>query len=161
MPTLDDRNKPIDPYNTRKSIDECSGEEWDSASRAYWAKTAIDKQLYEEDPVYSREDKIIHNWLHDQEEEDLFGGSLFTDTFRKDRSICGEEETAQLIEEEDAFEDIVKIIGPWEAISFCHGTALAILMDKDNFTNSASIEKAKTYLSRMARLINETKECNW
>lgn len=152
MPTLDDRNKPIDPFNTRKSIDDCSGEEWDAASRAYWAKTAIDKQLYEEDPVYSKE------------KEDIFGGSLF-DAADKERGYTPTEqeyyETYKMIEDEDAFEQIVQIIGPWEAISFCHGTALAILMDKDNFTNSASIEKAKVYLSRMARLINETKECNW
>lgn len=145
MPTLDDRNKPIDPYNTRKSIDDCSGEEWDAASRAYWAKTAIDKQLYEEDPVYSKD-------------EDIFNGSLF-DAAEEDRGDT--QSIYQMIEEEDTFEQIVQIMGPWEAISFCHGTALAILMDKDNFTNSASIEKAKVYLSRMARLINETKECNW
>ena len=144
MPTLDDRNKSIDPFNTRKSIDECSGEEWDAASRAYWAKTAIDKELYEEDPVYSK--------------DDLFSGSLF---YEADDDRGDTESIYQMIEEEDTFEGIVKIMGPWEAISFCHGTALAILMDKDNFTNSASIEKAKVYLSRMARLINETKECNW
>lgn len=158
MPTLDDRNKPIDPYNTRKSIDDCSGEEWDAASRAYWAKTAIDKQLYEEDPMYSkdclfdggsliREDKIIKDERLDLGEEDTL-----TEQYS---------ETYKMIEDEETFEQIVQIMGPWEAISFCHGTALAILMDKDNFTNSASIEKAKTYLSRMARLINETKECNW
>lgn len=158
MPTLDDRNKPIDPFNTRKSIDDCSGEEWDAASRAYWAKTSIDKELYEEDPVYSkdclfdggsliREDKIIKDEWLDLEEEDTL-----TEQYS---------ETYKMIEDEETFEQIVQIMGPWEAISFCHGTALVILMDKDNFTNSTSIEKAKVYLSRMARLINETKECNW
>jgi len=139
MGTLDDRNTPIDPFNTRKSIDDCSGEEWDSASRAYWAKRAIDAELDEEDS--------------------LFGGSIFDAA--EDSSTEQYSETYKMIEDEDTFESIVSIMGPWEAISFCHGTALAILMDKDNFTNSASIEKAKTYLSRMARLINETKECNW
>ena len=144
MATLDDRNKPIDPFNTRKSIDECSGEEWNQAAKQVWAKQEIDRQLYEEDPVYSK--------------DDLFSGSLFDDA-DDDRGDAGS--IYQMIEDEDTFEDIVNIMGPWEAISFCHGTALAILMDKDNFTNSASIEKAKVYLSRMARLINETKECNW
>ena len=147
MATLEDRNKPIDPFNTRKSIDECSGEEWDAASRAYWAKTAIDKQLYEEDPVYSK--------------DSLFDGNLFDAAEEEDTFTEEHHETYKMIEDEDTFESIVSIMGPWEAISFCHGTALAILMDKDNFTNSASIEKAKVYLSRMARLINETKECNW
>jgi hypothetical protein len=90
--------------------------------------------------------------------DDLFSGSLFDDA-DDDRGDAGS--IYQMIEDEDTFEDIVNIMGPWEAISFCHGTALAILMDKDNFTNSASSEKAKVYLSRMARLINETKECNW
>lgn len=144
MATLDDRNKPIDPFNTRKSIDECSGEEWNQAAKQVWAKQEIDRQLYEEDPVYSK--------------DDLFSGSLF-DEADDDRGDAGS--IYQMIEDEDTFEEIVKIMGPWEAISFCHGTALAILMDKDNFTNSASIEKAKIYLSRMARLINETKGCNW
>ena len=144
MATLDDRNKPIDPFNTRKSIDDCSGEEWNQAAKQVWAKQEIDRQLYEEDPVYSK--------------DDLFSGSLFDDA-DDDRGDAGS--IYQMIEDEDTFEDIVNIIGPWEAISFCHGTALAILMDKDNFTNSASIEKAKIYLSRMARLINETKGCNW
>ena len=144
MATLEDRNKPIDPFNTRKSIDECSGEEWNQAAKQVWAKQEIDRQLYEEDPVYSK--------------DDLFSGSLFDDA-DDDRGDAGS--IYQMIEDEDTFEDIVNIIGPWEAISFCHGTALAILMDKDNFTNSASIEKAKIYLSRMARLINETKGCNW
>lgn len=139
MGTLDDRNKPIDPFNTRKSIDDCSGEEWDSAARAYWARVAIDAELDEGDSLFS--DSIF------DEAEDTFT-EQYSDTYK-------------MIEDEDTFEDIVKIMGPWEAISFCHGTALAILMDRDNFTNSASIEKAKTYLSRMARLINETRECNW
>lgn len=161
MPTLDDRNKPVDPFN-RKSIDDCSGEEWDAASRSYWAKTAIDKQLYEEDPVYSREDKVIRDWLNDtEEEEDLFDGSLFTDTFRHDRSICGEASTAHMIEEEDRFEQIVQILGPYYAISYCHGAALDILMDIDNAHNSMSIDVAKVHLSRMARLINETEGVNW
>jgi len=158
MHTVDDRNKPVDPFNTRKSIDECSGEEWNAASQAYWAKASlewdatsqaawakasIDKQLYEEDPVYSK--------------DPLFDGNLFDVAEESEQRS----ETYKMIEDEDAFEAIVDIMGPWEAISFCHGTALAILMDKDNFTSSASIEKAKVYLSRMARLINETRECNW
>lgn len=142
MGTLDDRNKPVDPYNyhTRQSIDDCSGEEWDSASRAYWAKMAIDAEL-EQDDTPQEEDKWWEDRLRDTDE-------YYSETYK-------------MIEDEDTFEDIVKVMGPWEAISFCHGTALAILMDRDNFTNSASIEKAKTYLSRMARLINETRECNW
>jgi len=147
MPTLDDRNKPIDPFSTRKSIDECSGEEWNAATKRHW-DWIKETKVYEEDPVYSQ----------DEPEEKLFSGSLFDDA---DDDRGDTESIYQMIEEEDAFENIVKIMGPWEAISFCHGTALAILMDKDNFTNSASIEKAKVYLSRMARLINETKECNW
>lgn len=144
MSTLDDRNKPIDPYNTRKSIDDCSGEEWNAAARAHWES----EKIYEEDPVYSKY----------KPDDKLFSGSLFDDA---DDDRGDTESIYQMIEEEDTFEQIVQIMGPWEAISFCHGTALAILMDKDNFTNSASIEKAKVYLSRMARLINETKECNW
>ena len=147
MPTLDDRNKPIDPYNTRKSVDDCSGEEWNQAARQVWAKQEINRQLYVEDPMYSK--------------DPLFTGSLFDAADDEEDDRGDAESIYQMIEDEDTFEDIVKIMGPWEAISFCHGTALAILMDKDNFTNSASIEKAKTYLSRMARLINETKECNW
>jgi hypothetical protein len=157
MPTLDDRNKPIDPFNTRKSIDECSGEEWDAASRAYWAKTAIDKQLYEEDPVYSREEKIIKNsWLGGEDEEDLFSGNLFDEADQGDA-----EPVYKMIEEEDRFEQIVQILGPYYAISYCHGAALDILMDLDNAHNSNSIEVAKVHLSRMARLINETQGVNW
>ena len=155
MPTLDDRNKPVDPFN-RKSIDDCSGEEWDAASRSYWAKTAIDKQLYEEDPVYSREDKVIRDWLNDPEEEDLFSGNLFDEADRGDT-----EPVYKMIEENDRFEQIVQILGPYYAISYCHGAALDILMDMDNAHNSMSIEVAKVHLSRMARLINETEGVNW
>lgn len=156
MPTLDDRNKPVDPYKTRQSIDECSGEEWDAATRQYWAKTAIDKQLYEEDPVYSREDKVIHDWLNDPEEEDLFSGNLFDEADRGDT-----EPVYKMIEENDRFEQIVQILGPYYAISYCHGAALDILMDLDNAHNSTVIDVAKVHLSRMARLINETEGVNW
>lgn len=153
MPTLDDRNQPIDPFNTRKSIDECSGEEWDTAARAYWDRQ---KGLYEEDPVYSREEKVIRDWLNDPEEEDLFDGSLFDAADRGDT-----EPVYKMIEEEDRFEQIVQILGPYYAISYCHGAALDILMDIDNAHNSTSIETAKIHLSRMARLINETEGVNW
>ena len=146
MPTLDDRNKPVDPYNTRKSIDECSGEEWDAASRAYWAKTAIDKQLYEEDPVYSKDPK-----------DSIFSGSLFDEA--DDQGDA--EPVYKMLEEEDRFEQIVQILGPYYAISYCHGAALDILLDLDNAHNSMSIDVAKVHLSRMARLINETEGVNW
>ena len=129
----------------RMSIDECSGEEWNAAAKGHWDFLRTSK-VYEEDPVYSKDDK------------DIFQGSLF-DEADEDR---GDTESVYLmLQDEDAFEHIVQVLGPWDAISYCHGAALAILLNKDSTTNAKEIEKAKTYLSRMARLINETEGVNW
>lgn len=143
MPTLDDRNKPVDPYKTRQSIDECSGEEWDAASRAYWDRQ---KGLYDEDPVYSKDPK-----------ENIFSGSLFDEA--EDQGDA--EPVYKMLEENDRFEQIVQILGPYYALSYCHGAALDILLDLDNAHNSTSIDVAKVHLTRMARLINETQGINW
>ena len=148
MGTLDDRNKSVDPYNyhTRKSIDDCSGEEWDAATKAFWNRM-------EEDPKYTKKDELFDGsifdkacdaWLDDDEDE-----------------IPNQEETYQMIEAEERFEEIVRILGPYYAISYCHGAALEILMDTDNAHKSKKIEEAKTHLNRMARLINETEGVNW
>lgn len=140
---------------TRKSIDECSGEEWNAAAKGHWDFLRTNK-VYEEDPVYStREDKIIADrWVED--EEDIFGGSLFDEADQGDA-----DPVYRLIEEEERFEQIVQILGPYYAISYCHGAALNILMDMENTHNSKDIELAKTHLSRMARLISETEGVNW
>jgi hypothetical protein len=130
---------------TRKSIDECSGEEWNAAAKGHWDFLRTNK-VYEEDPVYSKY------------EDDVFEGSLFDDA---DEDQGDTESVYQMLQEEDAFEQIVQVLGPWDAISFCHGTVLSILLDKESHTSSKEIEKAKTYLSRMARLINETEGVNW
>jgi len=134
---------------TRKSIDECSGEEWNAAAKGHWdfLKKDIKKdRVYEEDPVYSKYD------------EDIFEGSLFDEADEDQGDV---ESVYLMLKEEDAFEQIVQVLGPWDAISFCHGTVLSILLDKESHTSSREIEKAKTYLSRMARLINETEGVNW
>jgi hypothetical protein len=130
---------------TRKSIDECSGEEWNAAAKGHWDFLRTNK-VYEEDPVYSKY------------EDDVFEGSLFDEA---DEDQGDTESIYQMLQEEDAFEQIVQVLGPWDAISFCHGTVLSILLDKESHTSSKEIEKAKTYLSRMARLINETEGVNW
>lgn len=140
---------------TRKSIDDCSGEEWNAAAKGHWDFLKKDR-VYEEDPVYSsREDKIIAN-RRIEDEEDIFGGSLFDEADQGDT-----DPVYRLIEEEERFEQIVQILGPYYAISYCHGAALDILLDIDNAHNSMSIDVAKVHLSRMARLINETQGVNW
>lgn len=140
---------------TRKSIDDCSGEEWNAAAKGHWDFLKKDR-VYEEDPVYSsREDKIIEN-RRIEDEEDIFGGSLFDEADQGDT-----DPVYRLIEEEERFEQIVQILGPYYAISYCHGAALDILLDIDNAHNSMSIDVAKVHLSRMARLINETQGVNW
>ena len=143
MGTLDDRNKPVDPYNTRRSIDDCSGEEWNAATRAFWEKM-------EEDPQY-------------QKQESLFDGdSLFTDTYRQHPSVCDEEETQLMLDDERQFEKIVEVLGPYDAISYCHGAALEILLNLDNcLNNAAAIRKASRALDRMARLTEETRGVYW
>ena len=127
---------------TRKSIDECSGEEWNAAAKGHWDFLKKDR-VYEEDPMYSTDSSI-------------FQGSLFDDADQGDA-----EPVYKLIEEEERFEQIIQILGPYYAISYCHGAALDILMNMDNIHNSKGIELAKTHLSRMARLINETEGVNW
>jgi hypothetical protein len=142
MGTLDDRNKPVDPFNTRVSIDDCSGEEWSAAARAFWQKM-------EEDPHY-------------QKQESLFDGdSLFEDTLRQDEDEHAME-TQFMLDDEKQFEKIVDVLGPYDAISYCHGAALEILLNLDNcLNNSAAIRKASRALDRMARLTDETRGVYW
>jgi hypothetical protein len=142
MGTLDDRNKPVDPFNTRVSIDDCSGEEWSAAARAFWQKM-------EEDPHY-------------QKQESLFDGdSLFEDTLRQDEDEHAME-TQFMLDDEKQFEQIVQVLGPYDAISYCHGAALEILLNLDNcLNNAAAIRKASRALDRMARLTEETRGVFW
>ncbi len=142
MGTLDDRNKPIDPFNTRRSIDDCSGEEWSAAAKAFWEKM-------EEDPQY-------------QKQESLFDGdSLFEDTLRQDEDMHAME-TQFMLDDEKQFEKIVDVLGPYDAISYCHGAALEILLNLDNcLNNAAAIRKASRALERMARLTDETRGVYW
>ena len=142
MGTLDDRNKPIDPFNTRKSIDDCSGEEWSAATRAFW------KQM-EEDPDYQKQESLFE------------GDSLFEDTLRQDEDVHAME-TQFMLDEEKQFEKIVEVLGPYDAISYCHGAALEILLNLDTcLNNAAAIRKASRALDRMARLTDETRGVNW
>ena len=142
MGTLDDRNKPVDPFNKRMSIDDCSGEEWSAAAKAFWEKM-------EEDPQY-------------QKQESLFDGdSLFEDTLRQDEDMHAME-TQFMLDDEKQFEKIVDVLGPYDAISYCHGAALEILLNLDNcLNNSAAIRKASRALERMARLTDETRGVYW
>jgi hypothetical protein len=142
MGTLDDRNKPIDPFNTRKSIDDCSGEEWSAATRAFW------KQM-EEDPDYQKQESLFE------------GDSLFEGTLRQDEDVHAME-TQFMLDEEKQFEKIVEVLGPYDAISYCHGAALEILLNLDIcLNNAAAIRKASRALDRMARLTDETRGVNW
>lgn len=145
MTTLDDRNQPVDPYNyhERRSIDDCSGEEWSAAAKAFWEKM-------EEDPQY-------------QKQESLFDGdSLFTDIQRQEENQYGVEETQLMLDDEKQFEKIVDVLGPYDAISYCHGVALEILLNLDNcLNNAAAIRKASRALDRMARLTDETRGVYW
>lgn len=143
MGTLDDRNQPVDPFNTRKSIDDCSGEEWTAASRAFWEKM-------DENPK-------------DQKQESLFGGdSLFDYMLEADENNYAAEETQLMLDDEKQFERIVEVLGPYDAISYCHGAALEILLNLDNcLNNAAAIRKASLALNRMARLTEETRGVYW
>ena len=140
MGTLDDRNQPL---NTRRSIDDCSGEEWNAATRAFW------KQM-DEDPQY-------------QKQESLFDGdSLFDNVVRQDEDEYAVEETQLMLDDEKQFEKIVDVLGPYDAISYCHGAALEILLNLDNcLNNAAAIRKASRALDRMARLTEETRGVYW
>ena len=119
---------------TRKSIDECSAEEWNAAAKGQWEFLKQDKE----------------------EEEDIFDGSLFDEADQGNADPIFRQ-----IEEEERFEQLVQILGPYYAISYCHGAALDILLNIDNAHNSMSIDAAKVHLNRMARLIDETEGVNW
>ena len=136
MTTLDDRNQPL---NTRKSIDDCSGEEWSAANRAFW------KQM-EEDPQYQNQGSLFE------------GDSLF----EEDGNTDAAEETQLMLDDERQFEKIVEVLGPYDTISYCHGAALEILLNLDNcLNNAAAIRKASRALDRMARLTEETRGVYW
>lgn len=138
MGTLDDRNQPL-----RRSIDDCSGEEWSAAAKAFWEKM-------EEDPQYQKQESLFE------------GDSLFTDTHRQDEDECAAEETQLMLDDERQFEKIVEVLGPYDAISYCHGAALEILLNLDNcLNNAAAIRKASRALDRMARLTEETRGVYW
>ena len=127
---------------TRKSIDDCSGEEWNAATKAFW------KQM-EEDPQYQRQDSIFD------------GDSLFENSFRQDEDEHAAE-TQFMLDDEKQFEQIVQVLGPYDSISYCHGVALEILLNLDTcLNNSAAIRKASRALDRMARLTDETRGVNW
>jgi hypothetical protein len=128
---------------TRNSIDDCSGEEWSAATKAFW------KQM-DEDPRY-------------QKQESLFDGdSLFADSFRQDEDESASEDTVFMLDDERRFEQIVQVLGPYDAISYCHGVALEILLNLDTcLNNSAAIREASRALDRMARLTDETRGVNW
>jgi hypothetical protein len=121
----------------RKSIDDCSGEEWSAAAKAFWQKM-------DEDPHYQKQDELFDTPLFDEEEDDI-----------------SHHQTVKMLDEEHRFEQLVQVLGPYYAIGYCHGAALDILMDSDNGLCSAAIETAKLHLTRMARLINETEGVNW
>lgn len=134
MGTLDDRNQPL-----RRSIDDCSGEEWSAATRAFW------KQM-EEDPQYQNQGSLFE------------GDSLF----EEDGNTDAAEETQLMLDDERQFEKIVEVLGPYDAISYCHGAALEILLNLDNcLNNAAAIRKASRALDRMARLTEETRGVYW
>jgi hypothetical protein len=122
----------------RNSIDDCSGEEWSAATRAFWEKM-------DEDPQYQKQNELFDTPLFDDEEDD----------------DIHQRQTVKMLDEEHRFEQLVQVLGPYYAIGYCHGAALDILMDPDNGLCSAAIETAKVHLTRMVRLINETEGINW
>lgn len=139
MGTLDDRNQPVDPFNTKRmSIDDCSGEEWTAASRAFW-------QRLDEDPQYQKQHELFDTPLFDEDEDD----------------DISHQQTVKMLDEEHRFEQLVQVLGPYYAIGYCHGAALEILMDPDNCLSTGAVEAAKLHLTRMARLIDQTEGVNW
>ena len=144
MPTNDDRNLPLDPFNTRRSIDDCSGEEWNVAAKRHW-DWVKETKVYEEDPVYSKDDSIFQGSLFDDADE----GEEFYQT-----------ETQQMLDDEERFEKVVEVLGAYEAISYCHGMALYALINPIG-TTLEQAEVAKLYTARMHRLLEQTKGINW
>jgi hypothetical protein len=146
---------------TRKSIDECSGEEWNAAAKGHWDFLRTNK-VYEEDPVYStREDKIVADrWVED--EEDIFGGSLFDEAEEiSTKDTVGMYEMEEWLNQEEILDEVVKCLGDWDAIAYCQGTVLRIMMDQQSITNKSAIAVAKRHLDRLSRLVNETEGVNW
>lgn len=133
---------------TRKSIDDCSGEEWSAATRAFWERM-------DEDPQYQKQHELFDGTIFDkadETEEDPFD-------FNASEAYEG---TYQMLEEEKQFEQIVQVLGPYGTISYCHGVALEILLNLDTcLNNSQAIRKASRALDRMARLTDETRGVNW
>jgi hypothetical protein len=127
----------------RNSIDDCSGEEWSAATRAFWERV-------DEDPQYQKQDSLFA------------GDSLFEGTLRQDEDDEHAAETQCMLDDERQFEQIVQVLGPYDAISYCHGAALEILLNLDNcLNNAAAIRKASRALDRMARLTEETRGVFW
>jgi hypothetical protein len=148
----------------RKSIDECSGEEWNAAAKRHW-DWIKETKTYEEDPVYSsREDKIIADRLI-EDEEDIFGGSLFDKADEAEeintQDAVGLYEMEEWLNQEEILDEVVKCLGDWDAIAYCQGTVLRIMMDHQSITNKNAIAVAKRHLDRLSRLVHETEGVNW
>ena len=137
---------------TRQSIDECSGEEWNAAAKGHWdfLRENKYKDVYEEDPVYSK-DSIFEGKLFDQADE-----SEVEDDPQADRSVIED-----WLRQEEILDEVVKCLGDWEAIAYCHGTILRILLDSKNVTNTKALDVARRHIDRLYRLVNETQGINW
>ena len=129
---------------TRKSIDECSGEEWNAAAKGHWDFLRTSK-VYEEDPVYSQQD-------------DLFSESMFD---KADEQSEARQEIEDWMRQEEILDTVVQCLGDWDAIAYCQGTVLRILMDNQNVTNKNAITVAKRHLDRLSLLVNSTEGVNW
>lgn len=128
---------------TRQSIDECSGEEWNAAARGHWDFLKKDR-VYEEDPVYSS----------------IFDGNLF-DEAEEEEQQEDRYEIEDWLHQEKILDDVVECLGDWDAIAYCQGTVLRILMDTKNVTNKNAITVAKRHLDRLSQLVNSTEGINW
>lgn len=143
MGTLDDRNKPVDPFN-RRSIDDCSGEEWDAATRAFWNRV-------EEDPMYSRNEKLFSGNLFDEADDSPAEHDKHEDRY----------EIEEWLRQEEILDAVVECLGDWDAITYCQGTVLRILMDSQNATNKTAIIVAKRHLDKLSQLVTKTEGVNW
>lgn len=147
---------------TRKSIDDCSGEEWSAAARSHWEHHLKEREIYQKDPEGYLANKYNRVYEEDpvySKQEDLFDTPLFEVSPTDDD--LNRQQTMQMLDEEHRFEQLVQVLGPYYAIGYCHGAALEILMDPDNGLSSKAVEVAKLHLTRMARLIDQTEGVNW
>jgi|688.fasta_scaffold564400_2 hypothetical protein len=178
MTTKDDRNKPVDPFGTKrtssttsqeiyepltlnvtgdtstinvtkKRLNDATPDEWNNASRGY-KYPEIGTEDYFQGSLFDKADEATkYSSL-----EELFGIPENHDEVDEPKHYnYGKYETIDVI---------VDTLGEYEAINYCHGNVLKYTMRMWHKGKPITdCKKARWYLNKMIELLEKTEGINW